>query len=258
MIKDSLYFIYDGIKSEDQGLWNVNIDSGMLEETFIANRSIEKIKSYNNKFYFKKINYEPIIILVSFAFKEEFTNSSLDEVKDWLCQSYYKPLQFSENLDRIYYAMITESSDIVHNGLNQGYLKLTFETNAYHGFSPVYQSPLYNLDNNTADGTIIELINKGSKDLLLYPEISLVKTIEDGDVSIINLTNGGLEFKFTGLKTNEDLYINNEEEIIITNLPNTYRYNDFNKNYLSCVKGINRLKILGKCQIQLKYQYKLF
>ncbi|MCK9328743.1 MAG: phage tail family protein [Candidatus Cloacimonetes bacterium] len=254
LIRDSLYFIYNGITSEDKNIVNVNIDSGIAEESFFASKTIIKTKT-RNKSYFQRIKSDSLSFKVNFAFKNGFTEETLSDIKRWLWQDYYKPLIFNENLNRIYYAIVTSDSNILHNYNNQGYITLNFETNADHAWSPVYTSEIYNLDSNTTNGTNITFINNG--DLTICPELSIIKTVENGDVTIINSTNGGLEFKITNIIKNEDLYINNEREEIISNLPNTYRYDDFNNNWMECVRGINNLKVYGKCRLQIKWQCKL-
>lgn len=100
---------------------------------------------------------------------------------------------------------------------------------------------------------IIYFQNKG--DLKIYPEIWITKT-GNGDISIINTSNGNQEFKFTNLLDGEKLYIHGERRYIETSLPMTYRYQNFNNNYLEFVYGENVLRVEGTAQIQFRYQFK--
>ena len=99
----------------------------------------------------------------------------------------------------------------------------------------------------------MQFINNG--DVNCQPILSLQK-IGDGDVSITNLSNGGSEFKLTSLIANEDLYIDNENEEIITSIPLTYRYDNHNGVFINMIRGVNNIKIIGTCKLQFRYQFK--
>lgn len=101
---------------------------------------------------------------------------------------------------------------------------------------------------------IIEFDNKG--DVNLKPEIWIEK-VGNGDFSIINTSKGNEEFKFTGLIDGETVYVNCEREQIETTLAVTYRYSNFNDNYLDFPMGVNVLKILGNARFHFRHQYKL-
>ena len=59
-----------------------------------------------------------------------------------------------------------------------------------------------------------------------------------------------------GLIDNENVYVDNENQHIETDLENTYRYDIFNDNYLDFVIDENILKISGLCKLQFRYRYK--
>ena len=106
---------------------------------------------------------------------------------------------------------------------------------------------------NTSPQNDIEFVNFG--DVECKPEIYIEK-IGGGDLSIVNISNSGVEFKFTGLLDEEELEVSNEYEIIKTSLINTYRYNSFNGNFLSFDYGVNNLKVTGTVKFYFKYQFK--
>lgn len=101
---------------------------------------------------------------------------------------------------------------------------------------------------------VIEINNVGIKKI--RPEVWITK-IGNGDLSIINTSNGNEELKFKNLLDGETVYINGEREFIETSLAMTYRYDDFNDNYLEFVRGSNVLKVTGEAKIQFRYQWKL-
>ncbi|TVX97969.1 distal tail protein Dit [Cohnella terricola] len=149
-IKDSIYFIYDGIESKRYGIANVNLDSGMQEEYFAASRRIneEQIRG-RSKPYFQGIEKEPLKFSVSFAFEEAWDEATIREVKRWLTEpDYYKPLIFSNDPEKVYYAICVDDPQLVHNCLQQGYMKLNFRCNDAYAYSPLSLSKVYDWDEN--------------------------------------------------------------------------------------------------------------
>jgi hypothetical protein len=101
---------------------------------------------------------------------------------------------------------------------------------------------------------VIVFDNKG--DTFCQPEIWITKK-GAGDFSLVNISNNNEEFKFTGLNNNETVYVNNEREYIETDLAATYRYLNFNDNYLNLPVGENVFRVNGSARIQFRYQFKL-
>jgi len=148
-IRNSLFFSYDGKKSVDFGIINVNLSPGMLEETLAASRELrEQTVRGRDKPYFEGIKKEPLRIDVSFAFEDRFNTARLREITRWLTEhSYYRPLYFTNDLGRepekIYYAVVVDSPTLIHNGLQQGYVKLSFRCDSPYAYSPPIQSKVY-------------------------------------------------------------------------------------------------------------------
>ncbi|MBU7316154.1 hypothetical protein [Paenibacillus oleatilyticus] len=101
---------------------------------------------------------------------------------------------------------------------------------------------------------VIHFRNVG--DVKVRPEVWIIK-VGNGDFSIINTSNGNSEFKFVNLIDQETLYVNGEREQIDTSLAATYRYSNFNDNYLELPVGDNVLRVVGKAKIQFRYRNKL-
>lgn len=249
------WFSYDGRNSIDFDLMNINIGFGkMIENVFLPNRQIQEISiDGNEKPYFHKVKRDPIILKLSFAFRDTFDNDMLKKVKHWLNQDYYKPLMFSSDPERIYYAMCIDDTTIFDTGFDQGYIDLTMRCDSPYAYTPFYSTNDLDFSINPK-GRLYGFYNRGDYDC--NPEI-WIKKVGDGDVSIYNLTDANREFKFTGLKNNEMIYINNETEEIVTDVPNTYRYDNFNDNYLRLKYGLNRLMIFGNCILRFRYQFRL-
>lgn len=254
-IRSSMYFSFDNIDSRSFGIANVNIGNGMLEEPFTASRSIKEIKIAGNPNpYFQSVEYEPLEFDVSFAFLNKFDRDKLREISRWLIKDTYKELTFSDEPNRIFYAMFTGSSDLIHTGADEGYIKLHVRCNSPFSYSSIYTDSVIDLSSNSVGGAIVELENLG--DEICKPEVSITK-IGNGNVSIFNISNNNQEFKFTSLLNNEEIYVNNERQQIKSNLEDRYGYDNFNNNYIELLsKSINQLKIVGNCKVQFRYQFK--
>src|SRR5690606_1200190 len=162
------------------------------------------------------------------------------------------------DLNKIYYAMFIGDSDILHNGIKQGYLELEVECNAPYAFTPVYQSQIYDYSNNDPiNGTQFTFLNVG--DLPTKPRI-MVEIVSGKSFSIINNSNGGQKLEFDDLSVGEILTIDCDSEIIETDIPGTYRYDNMtsDSDFLEMITGNNYLTIKGNIKIQWKWQSPLF
>jgi predicted phage tail component-like protein len=253
-IKDSLDFNYAGISSRDMGVVNVNLNKGLLEEQFIANRTIREVSVRgNDRPYFQEIEQEPLQFELSFFFTDGFDSDRVREVARWLgAQSYYQPLYFENDPERIFYCLVVESPRIIHNALQQGYVTLTFRCDSPYSYSPVYESSTFDYSNNTINGTDYVFENQG--DLPIKPIIYIEK-VDYGEVKIVNLSNHGEELIISDLVDGENIVIDCQLETIETNFSMVNRYKDHNGVFLEMVYGDNYLKIYGKCKIKWKYQY---
>lgn len=101
---------------------------------------------------------------------------------------------------------------------------------------------------------VLVLYNKG--DQICKPEIWIHKQ-GNGEIRIINQTRHGEEFHFKNLVHDEEVYVDNDRQHIETSLPVTYRYTDFNDQFLQLSVGKNVLRIRGDAGIQFRYQFKL-
>lgn len=254
-IRQDLFFTYDGIRSTQMGLYNVSIQSGLFSEKFVADREIiEESIMGRDEPYFYGIKRQPLEFQLSFYFDNKWDDKTIEEVALWLSQDKYKPLIFNNHPHKIFYCLPVSDFSIIHNGIKQGYLTLTMRCKSPYIYTPEYNSPIYDFSLNTVDGMDFTFENKGHVNC--KPIIHINK-IGIGDISIVNLSDEGKEFKFTGLADNETITVNNETEEIETDLTGIYRYNNFNMKFLSLPRGVNRLKAYGNCKIMFKSYFKL-
>ena len=183
MIKESMDFIYDGIYSKELGLVNVSLESGLFTENLFSTRAIKEISTNRDKPFFQGVKKEPLQFQLSFAFEKSWDDLLISKVKQLFSQEYYKPLQFLDYPHRIYYCIVVDDSKIIHNGLKQGYLTLTFRCDSSYSYSDEeFKSEEYII---TDSGLDIMLFNEG--EVTIQPMVEIAKTIDSGGVEITNM-----------------------------------------------------------------------
>lgn len=251
-IKDSLYFNYDGKSCKDFGLMHINLDSGMFEETLVADRTINETSIRGSDTpLFHSVEEEPIEFQMAIAFQDKFTDEDIDKVILWLFQSRYKPLYFEDKPNKIFQCMPTGDSSIAHNGLKEGYVVINMRCKSSKIESPMNLTPTYDLSNNEGKFPIT-ITNDGHVEI--FPEISIEK-IGNGHITIMK---DGEIFEIRDLTNLEKIYINTEKEIIETDILGVYRYEnvvgEFHDMMLST--GVNNFTVEGKCKITFRYKFK--
>jgi len=219
-ISESLVFTYNNQSSIDFGVINCTVDTGLYQEKFISDREIKEITTRKSSPYFVEVKSNPRTLNLTIAFSDSFDEDKLRSLKRWLSQESYCPLVFESIPDKIFYCILESSSTLIHTGNFQGYITIQMRCKDEYIYSPIYTSPIYDLSSNLTLGTNLTFINNGDVDC--QPILSLQK-IGDGDISIVNNSNGGKIFSLTSLTANEDLNIDSENEQITTSIPLTYR-----------------------------------
>lgn len=134
----------------------------------------------------------------------------------------------------------------------------------YDGYGKVIEFEVVFLSENTQEDTLLNeveiniergLLIRNLGDVELCPELWF-SLEEKGDFSLINHANNDEEFKFILIERDEEVYVNNEHEIIETELEGVYRYDYFNDNYLELPVGLNYFTVDGKVKIRLRYEFK--
>jgi phage-related protein len=247
-IKQSLNFNYDGVWSEEYGVVHVVLDSGMYEETLVATRDINETKVRgNSKPMLYGVEDSTLSFDMTIAFEKRFTDDDVDRLIRWLFSNHYKPLYFEGKEDRVYYCMPTGDSNIIHNGLNEGYIAITMRCDSPY----VYSQNIITPKETVSTTKTITLQNDGQ--FTVFPEISLKKS-GNGKITIESLDDGGDIFEITYLANGEDIYLNCEKEIIESDAPGVYRYDKLNGHFPRINYGANRFKITGACTIQFRYK----
>lgn len=257
MIRESEHFHFAGIKSTDFGIRNVSVSEGLYEEDLISNRVINEISIAGRKEpYFIDVSEEPKVLQLRFAYLDKWDDKLIDQVVRWLNVYTYQPLFFEGDIDRVFYAMPVNSVKYIHNGLKEGFLDLTMRCNSSNSFSHNIATPEYNTlelsERQEMDFPIIKIGNKGH--FSTFPQIWIEK-ISEGNIVIYNKSDGNKKFEFENIDVGEKLFIDCKNEIIKTSKDNTFRYDDFNEEYLELVYGENILAVSNNMKIRFKYRY---
>lgn len=125
--------------------------------------------------------------------------------------------------------------------------KVVLRNDSYDGKSPVFEAFKLELTGG------YKIQNNG--DIPVYPELWITKKNGSGDIRIINKFNGKvLEMK--DLNNGETVYLNGEEEDIITDLPMTYRFENHNREFLRLDVGDNILVGEGDFDLDVRVEFK--
>ena len=89
--KDSLYFTFNGIDSEEFGIMQVSVSSGLNEENFGHERSLIETRIYGqDKSYLHGYQTEPKKIPVTFYLEDFNDQEKLNRITRWLYQPEFK------------------------------------------------------------------------------------------------------------------------------------------------------------------------
>lgn len=253
-IRESEYFIYDGIRSEDMGIINVNVETGMLSEVFLSEQTINEVTVRGRDTpYFIERKKSPFSLKLTFAFIDNFDEGRLDAVYRWLNnQDYYKPMVFSDDFNKIYYTLYVGEPELLHNSLKQGYVSIEMRNISPYTYSPVYQPEVLDCSVNTPLGVEFVVDNTGG--VICKPQIRIQK-VGNGEISIVNESDRGKTFRVVNLVNDETIDVDCDKEDIVSDIPLAYHFDDVYGSYTSFVSGYNYLRIYGNCKIQWKYQF---
>lgn len=188
MIRSSKFFTYANVSSKNMHVINVNVTEGMQTEFFAPSRTIKEIstRGRSSEPFYQQVVYSPISFKLNLTLESNyfFDEDTIRKIARWLCQTeYYQPMVFEDSPGIIYYAMATDSIDIVHNSLRQGYISsINFRCNSCYAYSPDYTTDIIPVTGTQT----LQLNNIGDVDC--YPEIWIEKTVDDGEIEILNNT----------------------------------------------------------------------
>lgn len=247
---NALNFIFDGVPSERYGLFLCSVNE-TGKQTYDGGSNIKihtsktPLMDYN---YLMGAEYED-----TFEFKMTFGCSTpkdkfdISLINNWLIgHSQYKKLQIlQDDMTNVYYNCILNDYKVVTFG-NCAY---AFECTVICdrpwalGNIKTYTYGLGNVNHNNGSHT----------NRITLPKLTFTTIRPNASLSIVNLSNGNWETKFTGLSANETIVVDNQLQIITSSL-GLRRLGNFNKHWLELLPKMNKLSITGDVE-NIKIEY---
>lgn len=252
-LRNAPHFIFNGYHTRDFNVNNVQVDSGLAKDTFLATRNLTVERTrYSDRSYLLGYTEEPLKFKVRLVFDEhKFTMNNYRALKRLFFEPTYREMKFDNddesNLHIIMYAMVTGSSEATHNVINDGYVDLEFETNSSKKYSEIMEDE-YDFSKpasvkileeySNEIGSIAQMEEKLARDLKQwvartnYANIEEVAKDENNDRlpdgwKLISGTANDIKIDNTGKMTFKDVHIRK-------------RINPINnRNYYLRVKGKN-------------------
>lgn len=252
-LRNAPHFIFNGYHTRDFNVNNVQVDSGLAKDTFLATRNLTVERTrYSDRSYLLGYTEEPLKFKVRLVFDEhKFTMNNYRALKRLFFEPTYREMKFDNddesNLHIIMYAMVTGTSEATHNVINDGYVDLEFETNSSKKYSEIMEDE-YDFSKpasvkileeySNEIGSIAQMEEKLARDLKQwvartnYANIEEVAKDENNDRlpdgwKLISGTANDIKIDNTGKMTFKDVHIRK-------------RINPINnRNYYLRVKGKN-------------------
>lgn len=250
----NITFKFNDKISSEFGLYLASLDTGTKNAPFAVERNIIEEKVPHNPIpYFYGIEEQTLSFqLTMYRDEEELDYDTRVEIVRWLFQDEYKPLISEDHPYIVYNCIVVDKPEKILIGNMPRLITINFKCDAPWAWSPIL-SATHDLSNNTTS-QILKLENKSNIVKYYYPEI-WITSLDGGTISLVNYSDGGREFKFNNLQTNETIYVNNRLKQIETDVADIYRLKDFNRTWLRLGYGINQIAVTGKCLIKTKMQY---
>lgn len=249
-------FIFAGVPSEKYNLLISTSDGGDTNVTM--GTGVEPIleKIYKRPVpYFYGVDQSPTLSFDIEIYSEQPLDADKAEIiSSWLFgQMTYKKLIIVQNdMQSVYFNCFLIDPQKKINGNQIVGFTATVLCDAPWGWTnEKTKSYTYTSDNIATD---IILNIQTNNNFYTYPTIIFTMNVLGGFFKIINNSDNGRIFEFTGLTNSETITVKNDLGII-TSSTGLVRMTNFNKNLFRFVRGVNNLSISGSISnLQFKYQ----
>lgn len=255
----ALDFQYDGKSSTDFYLKLVNFSGGSNKTDSIGiplEIEDEKIKRIDRPFFYGVEATPKLTFKVQIAYlppvgqQELITRQTMGAIIKWLCQREYKELKVidTDYTNIIYHCMIQNPKQIEIGNVPFGleFDILCDRPYAYHRKTIT----------KTISGTsTFNILNTGFDNNYIYPEVEFSLTGANTNISIINNTDSGRTFTFTGLSLNETIYTDNQRQEIVSST-GLNRNSNFNFNWFRLTSAYNNsITINGNANVTFRIEF---
>jgi|GEM_PF-5648739 len=245
-------FSYNGITSDSMGVWLVKTSTDLMESQLFGDRSIsyDTIPGRQTPYYYNE-TLSPFRVKLQLAPIDGLWTDELKErLSRWLNNGRFNEFYSTDDIDKRYFLTYIGSPSLNVTGNNEGYADIEFQNIDCYVRTPIYNQ-IFDLSAIGSTPTLIEIRNLG--DECMKPVLE-IKKVGAGSLSVVNLSDGGLDFKFNNLQNAETLWVDNGNRQILSD-KNVLRYDDFSGNYMSMPYGVNRLSVTGACQLSFRYRH---
>jgi phage-related protein len=251
-------FTFDGISSDSMGVYLSRLESGMITVPYASSKDI--LENHPNKSlypFFYGIKFQPLQFDIVISSEDGMTKQKLYDLAQWLFKTEYKPFIAEHDEDKMYYVIANNKADFITNGLEQGYIPISFRCR--DGFAWTTDT-MQTFDlTSTPTPTTIQMTNGSNIMEYFYPEIEVELLGTDTSFELINLSDNNNNLKFDNLLYNETIYVDNQKRIIVTSEGDVVnRYSNFNKNWLRLKQGVNNIQVNGNCIIKFRQHFPVF
>jgi phage-related protein len=137
-MKFDIDFTFNGISSQEMGLYNVKVGVSEVTHMFNAAKQITTTKPlYGNRNIITAVNTEPLTFSLTFtAMDKGFSKERIREIFSYFDVTDYTPLSFQENPDFYFNVMpMTSQQDLyLFEENDQGYFSIDFVCDCGHGW----------------------------------------------------------------------------------------------------------------------------
>lgn len=179
------------------------------------------------------------------------SRSEMDSVAQWLCgHGEYKYLEISQaDMSGFRYKCIITGLQMIEYGMLPWAFRATVTCDGPYAYRYPHTYS-YSIDGSTA----VTLYNSSSLHGYYKPKLSWV-TSSGGDVEIVNQSDNGRTFAFSGVPTSVTTIDVDNENCLITNSADLNLYKYFNYNFLRLVPGANVLEVTGTGTLQITCEF---
>lgn len=254
-INDGIRFVFDNCSSDEMGVMMVNsigstsMSGGDEKTNIITSKS--PFKETHDLHY---VSYDEPLQFTIILLKTDETYINADDerrIKKWLCKKTWGWLQIDQDdLSDVFYQVLIHSPEKINIGAYSGGLQFTVQSNCHHAWSRLYKK-VY----KTASGTLnVNLnFNFDYDEYILYPQLS-IKSLSPTAQNITiknNTTNETLSI--SGCTLNEEILIDCKTDQLKSST-NRVLLNDWNKNMVSMIEGVNNINLTGNFQVEISYR----
>lgn len=256
-------FSFDGKMSEEYDLTLSSVDgsSGMGESNVAGVSSIiEETLSNRWKPLFygtaleDKLEFDISIGLTAERYDEmrPLSRAEVAKISAWLVgHDTYKDLViYDGDLGNYTFKCIVSELSLTGNGCDVW--GLTASVTCDSSFAYMKKQNITVI--STTEGTECVIQNESCLNRY-YSPIVILELDNGGDFEIINLTDGGRSFLFTGIPAAASTVIIDNENLVITNSADLNLYKNFNYRFLRLLPGTNELVVKGNGAVTFICEY---